>query len=51
VGTSQNAELHIPLSNGVTGNHVGKVTFRVTLRGRSGHVLATSNAFTLTWHH
>jgi hypothetical protein len=50
VGTAESAELNIPLSNGVTGNHLGKVTFRATLRNRSGHVLATSNAFVLTWH-
>jgi hypothetical protein len=50
VGTSETAELDVPLSNGVTGNRLGTVTFRVTLRSRSGHVLATSNTFTLTWH-
>jgi hypothetical protein len=49
VGTSEDPELNIPLSNGVTGNRVGKVTFRATLRNRSGRVLATSNTFTLTW--
>jgi hypothetical protein len=50
VGTGDSPELSIPLSNGVTGNHLGKVTFRATLRNRSGHVVATSNAFVLTWH-
>ncbi len=50
VGTSETPELGIPLSNGVTGNRFGKVTYRVTLRNRLGHVLATSNTFTLTWH-
>jgi hypothetical protein len=51
VGTSETPELTIPLSNGVTGDRLGKVAFRVTLRNRtSGKVLATSNLFTLTWH-
>lgn len=50
VGTSETAELSAPLSNGVTGNRLGKVTFRATLRDQSGDVLATSNAFTVTWH-
>jgi hypothetical protein len=50
VGTSETPELGIPLSNGVTGNRFGNVTYRVTLRDRSGRVLATSNTFTLTWH-
>jgi hypothetical protein len=49
VGTSEDAELAVPLSDAVTGNRVGTVTFRVTLRNRAGHVLATSNAFTVTW--
>jgi hypothetical protein len=49
VGTSEGPALSIPLSNGVTGDRVGTVTFRVTLRGRSGRILATSNSFTLTW--
>jgi hypothetical protein len=50
VGTSETAELSAPLSNGVTGNRIGKVTFRATLRNRAGRVLATSNPFMLTWH-
>jgi hypothetical protein len=51
VGTSETPELSAPLSNGVTGNRFGKVTFRATLRDRaSGRLLATSNTFTLTWH-
>jgi hypothetical protein len=50
VGTSDTPELSIPLSNGVTGNRFGKVTYRVTLRNQSGRVLATSNTFKLTWH-
>jgi hypothetical protein len=50
VGTSDSPELSVPLSNGVTGNQRGTVTFRATLRNRAGRVLATSNDFTLTWH-
>jgi hypothetical protein len=50
VGTSESPELSVPLSNGVTGNRPGKVTFRTTLRSRTGKILATSNTFTLTWH-
>jgi hypothetical protein len=50
VGTSDSPELRTVLSNGVTGNKLGTVTFRATLRDRSGHVLATSNRFTLDWH-
>jgi hypothetical protein len=50
VGTSEEPELHVPLSDSVTGNRVGTVTFRVTLRGRSGHALATSNTFKVDWH-
>jgi hypothetical protein len=51
VGTSDSAELSLPLSNGVTGNRLGTVTFRATLRKRSsGRILATSNTFTLSWH-
>jgi hypothetical protein len=50
VGTSDTPQLRAPLSNGVTGNKLGTVTFRATLRDRSGHILATSNRFTVTWH-
>lgn len=50
VGSSDTPELSVPLSNGVTGNKLGKVTFRATLRNQAGRVLATSNTFTLTWH-
>lgn len=50
VGSSDTPELSVPLSNGVTGNQLGKVTFRATLRNQAGRVLATSNTFTLTWH-
>lgn len=50
VGSSDTPELSVPLSNGVTGNKVGKVTFRATLRNRSGRILASSDTFSLTWH-
>ena len=50
VATSDTPELHAVLSNGVTGNKLGLVTFRATLRSASDRVLARSNPFTLTWH-
>ena len=50
VGSSDTPELSAPLSNGVTGNKLGDVTFRATLRNRAGKVVATSSTFTLTWH-
>jgi hypothetical protein len=50
VGTSDDAELEIPLSNLTTGNRPGKVTYRATVRNReSGDVVATSVPFVLTW--
>jgi hypothetical protein len=50
VGTSDTAELTVPLSNGTTGNRFGTVTYRVTMRDRAGKILANSNRFVLTWH-
>lgn len=50
VGTSEEADLDIPLSSFVSGNRPGPVTYRVTLRNRAGHVLATSNTITIAWH-
>jgi len=50
VGTADTPELRTVLSNGVTGNKLGTITFRATMRDRSGRILATSNRFTLNWH-
>lgn len=51
VGTSEDPELSIVLSDFVSANNKpGPVTYRVTLRDPSGHVLATSNTITVHWH-
>jgi len=50
VGTSDVAELEVPLSDFVSGLAVDEATYRVTLRPRAGgEVLATSNPVTVTW--
>ena len=50
VGTSDEAELRVPLSDFVSGLDVDKATYRVTLRPRAGgEALATSNPITVTW--
>jgi hypothetical protein len=50
VGTSEQAELHVPLSDFVSGVDVGKATYRVTLRSiDGGPALAKSGVFTVTW--
>jgi hypothetical protein len=50
LGVSGEPSFRVPLSNGVTGNRFGTVTFRVTLRERSsGKVLYRSNALLLRW--
>ena len=50
VGTSDEAELEVPLSDFVSGLNVDKATYRVTLRPRAGgDALATSNPITVTW--
>jgi len=50
VGTSEQAELHVPLSDFVAGLDVRTVTYRVTLRRLEGSsALATSNPITVTW--
>ena len=50
VGTSDDAELEIPLSDFVSGLDVDTATYRVTLRPRAGgEALATSNPITVTW--
>jgi hypothetical protein len=50
LGASQDGALGAVLSNLLTGNKRGTFHYRVTLRDRAGHVLVTSNPFTLTWH-
>jgi hypothetical protein len=50
VGTSEVAELEIPLSDFVAGLEVKTVSYRVTLRRiDGGPALAISNAFTVSW--
>jgi hypothetical protein len=49
VGSSDTAELEAPLSNFVSGDRPGKITYRATLRTTSGKILATSNPVTITW--
>ena len=50
VGTSDDAELNIPLSDFVSGLDVENATYRVTLRPRGGgKALATSNTVTVAW--
>lgn len=50
VGTSEEPELAIPLSDFVSGLDVPKASYRVTLRPfEGGPALATSNVLTVTW--
>jgi hypothetical protein len=50
IGLSPTAVLRAPLSNDVTGNKVGTVRFRVTLRQRSsGAIIYRSNLLLLRW--
>jgi hypothetical protein len=51
VGTSEQPELAVPLSDFVSGLEVRKASYRVTLRrfGEEGPPLATSNVITVTW--
>lgn len=50
VGTAEEAELEIPLSDFVSGLDVKTATYRVTLRPRTGgEALVTSNPITITW--
>ena len=50
VGTSEEAELHVPLSDFVAGLDVETVSYRVTLRRlEGGPALAVSNPFTVAW--
>lgn len=50
VGTSTDPALQAVLSNNVSGNRLGPVSYRVTLRGASGRVLRTSNTFVVHWN-
>lgn len=49
LGVSATPSLGAALSNLVAGNRYGKFTYRVTLRSRTGHVVARSNALTVIW--
>ena len=50
VGTSEDTELEVPLSDFVSGLDVRTATYRVTLRRlEGGPALATSNTITVTW--
>jgi hypothetical protein len=49
VGTSRDAALTAVLSNAVSGNRPGAVSYRVTLRNASGRVYRTSNTFRVFW--
>ena len=49
LGTSSDGGLGAVLSQLVSGNRRGTFHYRVTLRDRSSHILATSNTFTLVW--
>jgi hypothetical protein len=50
VGTSLEPSILAVLSNVVTGNTFGTVTYRVTLRDAEGKILARSKRFEVTWH-
>jgi hypothetical protein len=50
VGTSREPALQAVLSNAVSGNRLGEVSYRVTLRNRAGRVFRTSNTFKVFWH-
>ena len=51
VGQSQSTAVDAVLSNAVSGNRLGTVYYRVTLRQSStGQLLRTSNTFRVIWH-
>jgi hypothetical protein len=50
VGTSLEPSLFAVLSNVVTGNKFGTVTYRVTLRDAEGNIVARSKPFKVVWH-
>jgi hypothetical protein len=49
VATSEDASLSAVLSNFVTGNTPGTITYRTTLRDSAGQILARSNPVAVTW--
>jgi hypothetical protein len=50
VGLSTGPAVQAVLSNAVSGNRLGTVYYKVTLRQPSGLVLRTSNTFRVIWH-
>jgi hypothetical protein len=50
VGTSLEPSILAVLSNVVTGNRFGTVTYRVTLRDAEGNIVARSRPFKVIWH-
>jgi hypothetical protein len=50
VASSDAPELEAVLSNNVTGNRLGRVNYRVTLRDGANRILARSNPLVLVWH-
>lgn len=50
LGTSEDPALGAVLSNTVSGNRLGTVKYRVTLRDADGKVMLQSNVFTVVWH-
>ena len=50
VGTSDQADLRIVLSDFVSSSKPATITYRVTLRTLAGKKLATSNPISVTWH-
>jgi hypothetical protein len=50
VGVSFSPFLDARLSNDVSGNRFGTVSYRVTMRGPNGTILRTSNPFKVIWH-
>ncbi len=50
IGLSQDAALEAVLSNNISQNQFGTISYRVTLRSASGRIQATSNTFRVVWH-
>jgi hypothetical protein len=50
LGVSASSRLGAVLSNTVTGDRFGTFRYRVTLRDRSGQILASSNTVKVVWH-
>jgi hypothetical protein len=49
VAISRGPALQAVLSNGVTGNRLGTISYRVTLRNEGGRAVETSNTFKVYW--